>query len=552
MNFLDTIFRRLAEGSEHPVLEEIRDGKIVAATGAELRDLIEKARAFLLSSGLRMGDRCVLLAPNSIRWAALDVAMMAEGIIVVLLYVRQAPAELVGMMKDCSPSRICCNDEGLRETIARNWAEAPPISLFDEVFAGSPRAAESPRPLEDRDALTIIYTSGTSGQPKGVMLTLSNLNHMLSCTNERLDRLMDRRDAPDRVFHYLPFCFAGSWVLLLTCLTRNSRLALSTDLTKLADEMRLAAPEYFLNVPALLERVRTRIEEQIRLRGGIAAWLFAKARTAYLRRHNRARSFDDAIWLGVAKSLLFPAIRGNIGRNLKALICGSAPLEVDTQLFFMMLGIPILQVYGLTETTAICTMDDPRSVAPGRVGPAIPGIEMKLGENDEILVRGPNVFPGYWQRPGESANALREGWFHTGDQGDMDASGNWRIIGRLKDLIVLNSGHNVAPAPLEDALARLLPGAQAILVGNDRSFLAAILTTGPGDGTSDVAHRKVRAALDQMNAGLPHYKQIRAFQVIPEPFTIENGLLTPNGKLRRDAIAARFHATIERLYEKNA
>ena len=142
-----------------------------------------------------------------------------------------------------------------------------------------------------------------------------------------------------------------------------------------------------------------------------------------------------------------------IGDNLKALICGSAPLSLETQLYFMMLGIPVLQVYGLTETTAICTMDDPRHVEPGRVGPAIRGIEMKLGENDEIIVRGPNIFPGYWNRPQETAKALRDGWFHTGDQGEVDATGNWRIIGRIKNLIILGSGHNIAPEPIEDEAA---------------------------------------------------------------------------------------------------
>ncbi len=146
----------------------------------------------------------------------------------------------------------------------------------------------------------------------------------------------------------------------------------------------------------------------------------------------------------------------------------------------MMLGIPVLQVYGLTETTAICTMDDPAQVEPGRVGPAIPGIEMKVGENSEIVVRGPNIFPGYWHRPEQTAQVLRDGWFHTGDQGEVDANGNWRITGRLKNLIILNSGHNIAPEPIEEELLRAIRGAQqVVLVGNGRSFLAAIIT---GDG----------------------------------------------------------------------
>ncbi len=173
---------------------------------------------------------------------------------------------------------------------------------------------------------------------------------------------------------------------------------------------------------------------------------------------------------------------------------------------------------------------------------------MTLGENDEILVRGPNVFPGYWQRPEATAKALDGGWFHTGDQGEKDANGNWRISGRLKNLIILNSGHNIAPEPLEDALARELPeAAQVVIVGNQRSFLAALVTAQPSNG---LKAERVQAALDTANAGLPHYKTIRAFHIVPEPLTIENGMLTANGKLKRDAIVARFSAEIERLFEK--
>jgi long-chain acyl-CoA synthetase len=222
-----------------------------------------------------------------------------------------------------------------------------------------------------------------------------------------------------------------------------------------------------------------------------------------------------------------------------------------------MIGIPVLQVYGLTETTAICTMDDPRRVEAGRVGPAIPGIEMKVAENGEILVQGPNIFPGYWQRSAATAETLADGWFHTGDQGEVDASGNWRITGRLKNLIILSSGHNVAPEPLEEALASHLPEAQqVVLVGNQRGFLSALITIpsgkdAPANGSSaGGTGAQVEAAIESINAGQPHYKQIRQFRVLGEAFSIENGLLTANGKLKREAIAARFVAEIETMYEK--
>jgi len=178
---------------------------------------------------------------------------------------------------------------------------------------------------------------------------------------------------------------------------------------------------------------------------------------------------------------------------------------------------------------------------------------MTTGENGEILVRGPNIFPGYWQRPADTAKALEGGWFHTGDRGETDASGNWQITGRLKNLIILNSGHNVAPEPLEQALAASLPEAQqVVLLGNQRSFLSALVTTAGGNGRDGLKNGRIQSALDALNAGLPHYKQIRAFQVLTEPFSMENGLLTTMGKLKRDAIAARFATEIERLYQKKS
>ena len=520
-------------------------------TGAELLAQIAIARSFLRASGLAKGDRCALVAPNCIQWAALDLAIIAEGLVAVPMYARQAAGELAAMLRDAGTGLICCGDAVMRDAISAAWPDAPRFVLFDDLFTANAATAAtlaaapaSPVALAPQDIVAILYTSGTSGEAKGVMLTVGNIDHMLSCTKSRLDELMGPRDRPDRVFHYLPFCFAGSWILLLSCLSRTSVLTMSMDLTKLAEEIGVAAPNYFLNVPALLERIRTGVGDNIRKRGGALAGIFARANAAWLRLNDKAPQTWDFFWLGLAGLVIFPSIRKRLGTNLRALICGSAPLARETQLFFMMLGIRVLQVYGLTETTAICTMDDPNHIEPGRVGPAIPGIQMKIGENSEIVVRGPNIFPGYWRRSEQTAAVLRDGWFHTGDQGDVDANGNWRITGRLKNLIILNSGHNIAPEPIEEELFRAVPGAQQVmLVGNARSFLAAIIT-----GTA--AGAEIDSQLERVNAPLPHYRKIRRYHVAQELFTIENGLLTANGKLRRDIIAARFAAEIEQMYAK--
>lgn len=550
MSFLEKIFSRLEASSDQTLLTELREAGPIPVTGRDLLARITQARAFLGARGLNKGDRVALLAPNGINWIVMDLAIIAEGLVVVPLYSRQAPSELVTMMKDCSPALICCGDAALRDAILQVWSQAPAQALFDEIFAADTSRSDksragvpAPHKHADSDLVAIIYTSGTSGEAKGVMINSGNVGHILQCTSERLDILMNKRPGQDRVYQWAPLNFAAAWITTLSGLVRGSSTFMNTDLNRLAKEIREVQPDYFVNVPALLERVRRAVDEQIWKTGGIVGTIYTKAKAAYMRKHEGKAMVADAIWLAMASNLVFPTIRKKmIGTNIKALICGSAPLNLETQLYFLMLGIPVLQVYGLTETTAICTMDDPHSFEPGRVGSAVAGVQMKLGENDEILARGPNVFPGYWNRPEETAKVLRDGWFHTGDQGEVSAAGNWKISGRIKNLIILNSGHNIAPEPIEDELLNLLPTAQQIvLVGNGRSYLSAIVT-------GSVNTEQVQAAIDAVNPSLPHYKQIRAFRITNEAFTPESGLLTANGKLKRDAIAARFRSEVEEMY----
>jgi len=547
MSFINDIFSELGAAGDQRVLGEIRDGEISGVTGRELLELVRKARTFLAAKNLnKKGDRCGLLAANSIRWVAFNLAAMAEGLIVVPLYSRQAASELAAMVRDSQPSLICCGDAELRDAMAGE-SPACPLVLFDEVFAGVEGIGPGRPQMDERDPVTIIYTSGTSGESKGVVLTAANVGFMLDQTTGRLAQLMagprDPGPRPDRIFHYLPMTFAASWIAVLSFLKRRSEVVLNNDLAKIATDMRTVAPDYFLNVPQLLERMRRAVDEQLWQTGGVALAVYTRAKAAWARQHDGQSRSSDKKWLWLANKLVFPTIRKKmIGSNLRALICGSAPLSSDTQLYFQMLGIQVLQVYGLTETTAICTMDVPGRAELGHVGPAISGVEMKLGENEEIMVRGPNVFPSYWNRPEESAHALRDGWFHTGDQGEVSAAGNWRIAGRIKSLLILGSGHKLSPEPIEEVIMKALSSAQqVVVVGNGRGYLSA-LVTGPVD------RDQVQAALDAVNPALPHYKQVRAFVVRESPFSVAEGAMTVNGKLKRDAIATLMQTEIESMY----
>ena len=547
-NFLENAFEQLQKAANRVVLREARGEQFVDVTGRELLEQIGRVRACLRELGLQPGDRCALLGPNSIQWIAIDLALMAEGAIVVPLYARLSAPELVAMMKDCGPRYLFVSDTELEERVAQTWPEAPPRILFAEAVGRVPAGksvAIAPNARKEDELVTIIYTSGTSGEPKGVCLNTGNLNFMLGCTTGWMDRLDWKRPEPMRVFQYLPVTFAASWIVMLSCLTKNTVLTLSTDLNKVADEIRLSAPNYFFNVPTLLERVRRGVEDALSKRGAAIQLIYRNACEAWKRKQEGKGG--GGLWLALGRVLIFNKIRARFGGNLRGLVCGSAPLAPETQEFFAMLGIPVWQVYGLTETCGICTMDDPRIPSePGRVGQAIPAIDLMVGENDEIVVRGPNVFPGYWNRPEETARALQGGVFHTGDQGEVNSKGNWRISGRIKNLIVLNSGHNVAPEPIEEEIAQLASGVQqVVIVGNGRGYLSVLVTGAVGP-------QVVQAAIDQVNSELPHYRQVRNFAIVKEAFTPESGLLTANGKLRRDAINLRFRDEIEQMYKQQA
>ncbi len=551
MSFIDVLLRQLEEHPDRAFVTEVHGERLEATRGGRLREMVARARRQLRALGLRPGDRVVLVASNSARWVAADLAMLAEGLTSVPLYARQAPAELCRMIDASDPSLVVVEHEGLHDAL-RHGAPAVPRRVLDALFTAlpsvdgseAPRGADAPSPVGTEHPVTIIFTSGSSGEPKGVLTTVRNVETMLPILDAKLREMMGEAPGSDRVFHYLPLCFSGSRMVLWASLFRGNGLHLSTSLEDLRREMATARPHYFLNVPALLERVRTGVEAGIAGRPLPIRALYRRTIEAFRRHRKGASSAADHAVLFAARKALFPAIRAQVGPDLKCLICGSAPLSDETQAWFSdLLGIPVYQVYGLTETTAIVSIDPVGGAVPGRVGHPIAPCELKLAADGELLVRGPSIFPGYFRAEAATREAFDdEGWFHTGDQAHLDERGSLAIIGRVKNLLVPSSGHNVAPEPIEQALVERLQGVgQAVVVGHGRPFLVAILT-----GTAERA--AVDAALEGFNAELPHYRRIRKYVLRAEPLTPENGLLTANQKVRRKAIEAHFARDLEALY----
>lgn len=540
MNFIEKMYASLTAKASEPLILEVQDEQLVAVTGRELSALVAKARGFLAAQGVAPGDRVALIAHNSARWAAADLAILGAGAIVVPMYDRQAANELAGMLQNCEARLVLVENAALKQSIEAAWPNHSAVATFDEAFAHAEGDLKPVRRgLSDR--VTMIYTSGTSGEPKGVLYTVENVGFMLDRTTEGLKTMVGSRGGVDRVFHYLPFCFAGSRIQLWSQLARGNPLMVSTDLNNLVKELATAQPHYFLNVPTLLERIRLGVGNKLKERGGLVFSLYLRAVEGNERKVKGITTLKDKLALEIAKRIVFPKIREQIGKNLEFLICGSAPLSEETQRWFGLVGIPVYQVYGLTETTAIVTMDQKDLARPGYVGKAIDGVEMQISDEGELICRGPNIFPEYWKRPDATTTSIREGWFHTGDMAEITGDGYLRIVGRLKDLLVPESGHNVAPGPIEEKLANLLPGAQVMVVGHARPYLAVIVT-GP------VTEEVVQAAVDKVNADLPHYRRLRKFFIAAEPFSVENGELTANQKLKRNAVEKRYTSQIQGMY----
>jgi long-chain acyl-CoA synthetase len=540
MSFIDTIYKNLNTLGDKPLVVEIDGARALQTSASALKDLVSRARGFLASRGVTAGDPIALIAHNGARWAASDVAILGAGAIVVPMYDRQAPEELAGMLKNCEAKLVLVDTDKLKQALVQAGVSAS-VVLFEEVFAHAPGEI-SPVARSESDLVTMIYTSGTSGEPKGVLYNVGNVDFMLGRTIDRLREMCGSRAEADRVFHYLPFCFAGSRIQLWTQLFRGNPIMVSTDLNNLVQEMSTALPHYFLNVPALLERIRVGVSNKLKERGGLAFALYQAALDGNQRIGANRASLKDhlALWLG--QRLVFPKIRQQIGRNLEFLICGSAPLSEETQRWFNMIGIPVYQVYGLTETTAIVTMDRLGLARPGYVGRAIDGVELRITDEGELVCRGPNIFPEYWKRPQATASAIREGWFHSGDMAELTPTGDLKIVGRLKDLLVPESGHNVAPGPIEEKVVAYGDGiTQAMVVGHAKPYLSVIIT-------GDVAEEKVKVAIDRVNEELPHYRRLRRFYIAPEPFTVENGLLTANQKLKRAAVEKHYDRQIQGMY----
>ncbi|MFR9800875.1 AMP-dependent synthetase/ligase [Pseudonocardia sp. RS010] len=490
----------------------------VDLTGRELADRVRAVACGLRTDGVRRGDRVALVGGNSPDWIVLDLAVLAVGAITVPIYPTASRIQVEHVLADSGATRVFAETpaqvelsggEPFAEAVARlSVGEAAPVSVGD-----TPEIDE----ISADDIATIVYTSGTTGVPKGCVLTHRNLFAAAGNVVAYLPELFARDDASTLLF--LPLSHVFGRVSALGCLWAGVRTGLLASAAELAAELPRFRPSFLVLVPYALEKLRKGARA-----GGLTPELEAEAVAA------------GAAWSGPAAEMF----RAALGGRLDHVICGGAPLDPTTAAFTAALGVQVLGAYGLTESTTVVSMSSPSAVRPGRVGRPLPGCEVLIADDGEILVRGEQVSPGYWPLAGEP-----ETWLHTGDLGEVDRDGFLAITGRRKEIIVTSGGKNVAPEPLEDRIRLHTGVAHAVVIGEGRSYVTALVFPEPGATLDDAA---VEAAVNDANTLVSRAESIRRWRIVDGALSVAGGTLTPSLKLRRTAIAERYTADIAALY----
>lgn len=537
MKYLEEITQNLEKEDFRPAIIEVHEHEDKIYSRRALKQLVWDAQNYFLSQGVSEGDRVAILAKNSAQWVAVDLALSLMRVVIVPLYVRQEFLETKQCLERCNPKIILLSSEEDVSFISELKKLNYKLATFKDVFSikGKTWAWGKTSQIS-----ALIFTSGTSGLLKGAMISFENFDFMLQSTVQRLTETIRMPSELTRVFHYLPFCFMGSRLMLWSLLFKGTPVFISMDLEQLKNDLKKSEPHYFLSVPAVLEKIKRGAEEKMSKAPNGLKSLY----NMFLNRDPQSENLSKKVILFFINLLIIKKIRRLFGSNIQFIICGSAMLNPDTQDWFEKIGIKILQVYGLTETTGIIAMDTFKSAKSGTVGKVIEGGEIQLSAEGELLYRGPNVFLGYWENESETQSLLKEGWLHTGDQAEIDADGRIKIIGRLKNIIVMQSGHNVSPENIELNMMQYCPElSQVVIVGHEQPYLCALIE-------GNVQKEKVDSAIEKINMSLPHYKKIRKWTFVGTKFSSENGLLTSNLKLKRKNIEFFFSKEINEMYNK--
>jgi long-chain acyl-CoA synthetase len=590
-----SMFReRAAMDPDRDALKVKRNGEWSGITWRAYEEAVRRAANGLLSLGIERGDKVAIISLNRPEWHEADLAVMSVGAVTVPIYVTNSPPQLSYITGHSESKAIFVENAGQLEKVTKTRGDLPALQkviIFDPegvtldefvlsweqlLTAGDGYAAANPKVLEDRtaavepdDLATLVYTSGTTGPPKGAMLTHSNIVWTCGALNEVLTVTTE-----ERKLSYLPLShIAERMVGHFTHLYGGGETWFAESIDTLREDLGACKPTVFFGVPRVWEKFYAGImnlleslPEEQRIPAEQAVQLGLKRVEAQQAGSSLPPDLEEKY--KEADGKLFALARGALGLDQAwGLVSGAAPINAEVLRFFHAIGLPVAEVYGQTEDNGPTSINPPDKIKIGTVGPPIPGVEVKIAEDGEVLVRGGNVGPGYYKQPEATKELIDdEGWMHSGDIGEFDDDGYLRITDRKKDLIITAAGKNIAPQVIENMLKYSPWISQAVVIGDRRAYLTALLTLDQEKVTQfaeqkSIAHKDfaeltrhpdiqqlVDNAVAEVNEQLARVEQIKKWIVLERDFAQEHDEMTPTMKVRRKAIVEKYADTIEAMY----
>ncbi|MBE9404481.1 AMP-dependent synthetase/ligase [Brachybacterium sp. p3-SID1565] len=579
-NTTDLLLGRLQSDPRTPIFE-LADGSGTYRP-LSVGDFVAEVKAVakgLIASGVGSGDVVAIMSRTRYEWVLVDWAVWFAGGVSVPIYETSSPSQIQWIASDAGArfavveARRHCED---MESVRGELPALERIGVLEDgiieelkqrgkdVSDDELEARRTSRRLED--VATIIYTSGTTGRPKGAELTHANF---VDTARSALNLLGEHVLPPgSRMLMFLPIAHVFARLLVVVAASWPVTTAFTPDTKNLMEDLAKFKPTFLLAVPRVFEKVYNSAEAKA-IAGGKGKIFSAGADTAIA--YSKALSAGKVpltlkLKHAAFDKLLYAKLRGAMGGDVSWSVSGGAPLGARLAHFFRGIGVTVLEGYGLTETTAPVCVNLPWSVKPGTVGPPLPGSAVAIDDDGEILVKGVMVFKGYHNNPEGTAEAMRDGWFRTGDIGSLDEDGSLTITGRSKEVIVTAGGKNVSPAQLEDQLRSHPLVSQCVVIGDQKPFVAAIITLDPEmlptwlknnglpemsieeAGRNEKVHAELQQVVDKANQSVSRAESIRTFEIIDTDFTEENGYLTPSMKLKRNVVVKDFADVIEKIY----
>ncbi|MDT5298805.1 MAG: long-chain acyl-CoA synthetase [Mycobacterium sp.] len=583
-NVASSVFAHERDDPDHAIIQRLIGGTWSDVTCAQVAAQVRSTALGLIAEGVGAGDRVAVLSATRYEWAIIDFAILAVGAVTVPIYETSSAEQVRFALSDSGAVAAFAETDAHADTIEQLRGELPELrkvlridgsgqSALDELAETGKATDEAEletrlAAIKSSDVATLVYTSGTTGRPKGCQLTHSNLLYEMRGAKSCFPALLDKGE---KLLVFLPLAHVLARAITIAAFANKVTLGFTSDVKNLVPTLAVFKPTLVVSVPRVFEKVYNTAEQNAH-DGGKDKIFAAAARTAIEWSQAQATG-RPGLLLNLKHALfdrlVYGKLRAALGGNCRAAISGGAPLGARLGHFYRGVGLTIYEGYGLTETSAAITVNRVGDVKVGSVGKLVPGNSMRINDDGELLVSGGVVFGGYWRNEAETDAVFSDGWFHTGDLGAIDGDGFLTIVGRKKEIIVTAGGKNVAPALLEDRLRAHPLVSQAMVVGDAQPFIAALITIDPeafpawkarngkdtGASVGDLADdpdlvTEIDLAVKDSNQAVSHAESIRKFRILPVDFTEDTGELTPTLKVKRKVVAEKFASDIDALYAK--